>query len=249
MKKIGFIGCGKIGSEILNHIREKELAEVVFILDPFFKGKINIPVIEKWDAAICSQADIVIECATAGVLKRNIDEVLAACDLLLFSATAFAEPLFEEKVRELCEKNNRHVYLPHGAILGLDGIFDGRSIIREVSIVTTKNPQSLGEQEQTCTVLYEGTAREACRLYPRNVNVHAEIALAGIGFDKTKSKIVADPSVITNTHEITVEGEGIHFKIEVSSFSTGGVTGAYTPLSACGSVDRLLCMGSGIAFI
>ena len=82
----------------------------------------------------------------------------------------------------------------------------------------------------------------------RNVNVHAALALAGIGFDKTHSKIVADPSVNTNTHEIHIVGKGIDFTIRVSSFSEGGVSGKYVPLSACGSLDRVIG-GAGFQFV
>ncbi len=104
------------------------------------------------------------------------------------------------------------------------------------------------EQIPSIQFLYEGSTREATKLYPRNVNVHAALALAGIGFDKTHSKIVADPSVNTNTHEIHIVGKGIDFTIRVSSFSEGGVSGKYVPLSACGSLDRVLG-GAGFQFV
>ena len=146
------------------------------------------------------------------------------------------------------EQHGHMIYLPHGAILGLDGIFDGRSELTEVTVETIKSPASLGRADTEYTVLYEGPTRKATELYPRNVNVHAAIALAGIGFDKTHSKIIADPSVNTNTHLIHLVGKGIDFTIRVSSFSEGGVTGKYTPLSACGSLDRVLG-GSGFQFV
>ena len=89
---------------------------------------------------------------------------------------------------------------------------------------------------------------KATELFPRNVNVHAAVALAGIGFDRTRSKITADPTVDTNTHVIHLVGDGIDFEIRVSSFSEGGVSGKYVPLSACGSLDRVLG-GSGFCFV
>ena len=75
------------------------------------------------------------------------------------------------------------------------------------------------------------------------------MALTGLGFDRTTSRIIADPSVSTNSHVIRIEGEGIHFTVEVSSFTTGGVTGVYTPLSACGSLDRVLGGDTAYTFI
>ena len=165
-----------------------------------------------------------------------------------FLLTAFRDDGLREQAKELCERYGTNVFLPHGAILGLDGIFDGRDVLKEVSVETIKNPKSLGRDDKEVTVLFEGTTRKATELFPRNVNVHAAVALAGIGFDRTRSKITADPSVDTNTHIIHLAGDGIDFEIRVSSFSEGGVSGKYVPLSACGSLDRVLG-GSGYQFV
>ncbi len=65
-------------------------------------------------------------------------------------------------------------------------------------------------------------------------------AILGLGFDKTQSRIISDPAVHTNSHDIYVAGDGVSFRLEISSFASGGVTGRYTPISACGSMDRIL---------
>jgi len=57
------------------------------------------------------------------------------------------------------------------------------------------------------TIIYEGPAKEACKLFPENVNVAAALSLAGIGTEKTKVQIVADPTIHENIHEIQVKGE------------------------------------------
>lgn len=242
MKKIGFLGCGKIGRRLLKEIQDKKLGEVVFIQDAYLKEakELPVPVIAEPDASLYKEADLIIECATSQALSDYIDLILKNCDLLMFSVTAFCSETFERKVKELTEQYGKRVYIPHGAILGLDGILDGRKIWEEVSIQTTKNPQSLSRNDTERTVVYEGSARDACRQYPRNVNVHAAVALSGIGFEKTKSVIISDPSVNTNAHIIRLKGQGVEMEIRVESFTTGGVTGEYTPLSACGSLHRIL---------
>lgn len=98
-----------------------------------------------------------------------------------------------------------------------------------MSIETTKSPASLGLSLTKKTVVFEGPTRAACAAFPRNVNVHAAVALAGIGFDKTQSRIVADPSVHTNTHRIQAEGEGIHIELLISSFTTAALQGFTRP--------------------
>ena len=239
MKRIGFLGYGKIGRVVLRHAQERG-CEIAFVQDPFIKEDIGFPLIAEPDAALYAKADLVVECSTASALKASFDQLIANCDLLIFSLTAFSDAEFAAHAEEAARKSGHHIYCPHGAILGLDGIRDGRDIIQSASIETTKSPKSLGLDLNERKVVFDGSTREACVAFPRNVNVHAAIALAGIGFDHTKSRIIADPSVDSNTHVITIQGEGINFTIQVSSFTTGGVTGVYTPLSACGSLDRLL---------
>lgn len=249
MSRIGLLGCGKIGGMLLEDILQGEKHQVTFIQDPFCGDKGQIPVVSKADPRLLEQTDLVIETATAAVLKENIALILKYCDLMLFSVTAFSEGAFYEEVKRLMDKYHHKVYLPHGAILGVDGIADGRQLITSVDITTTKNPKSLGREDTEKTVVYEGCTRGACQAYPRNVNVHATVALAGIGFDRTHSRIISDPSVSTNTHVIRVEGEGIHFELTISSFSTGGVTGKYTPYSAVASMHKVLDDAEGFRFV
>lgn len=241
MASIGFLGCGKIGKAMVRHLQARADHPIVFVQDPFFVNDVSLdcPVVAELDESVC-RADLVVECATADVLKQFYQHYLRHGNLMIFSVTAFSDEAFAQEVFSLCRAHKTQIYLPHGAILGLDGIFDARDLLTSVRIDTTKNPRSLGRADTERTVLYEGPTREACRLYPRNVNVHAEIALAGLGFDETMSRIISDPGVDTNTHIIHLDGEGIRCRLEVCTPGTGGVTGLYTPTSACGSLDRVL---------
>jgi aspartate dehydrogenase len=250
LKRIGFLGCGKIGHTMLQDVVRGGRYKISFVQDPFYtdaEAKYNI--IDTQSESFLKQTDLVIETANADVLKANIKTILKHCDLMTFSVTAFSDVEFYNEAISLMQQYGRKIYLPHGAILGVDGLVDGKSLITAVEIETIKHPKSLSRTDKERTVVYEGSAREACREYPRNVNVHATVALAGIGFDKTKSKIIADPSVVTNTHRIKVDGEGIHFELLISSFSTGGVTGKYTPYSAVASMHRVLDNEIGFHFV
>lgn len=248
--RVGFLGCGKIGSAMLSALMEEGTHEAAFVQDPFIeKAGRGCPVTDEADETLLALTDLVIESATADVLKKNADVILKHCNLMVFSVTAFSDEAFFEHTKETAEKYGRTIYLPHGAILGLDGIADGRKVIKSVRIETTKNPKSLGRDDRERTIVYEGSTRGACREYPRNVNVHAAVALAGLGFDETQSRIISDPAVHTNAHTITVDGEGIHFEIVVSSSSEGGVTGKYTPYSAAASMFKALDGGGTMRFV
>jgi aspartate dehydrogenase len=249
MQSIGFLGYGKIGRAMMADVRQHDLATVAFIQDPFAKEAGGIPVIPAADEALYRAADLVVECATADALQASAEMILRHANLMAFSLTAFADEAFEREATALAMRYGRAIFCPHGAILGLDGVRDARDVLHRVCIDTVKNPNSLGREDTERTILYEGDTRGACRRFPRNVNVHAAVAMAGLGFDRTQSRIIADPAVHTNSHTITIEGEGVSFTIEVSSYSTGGVTGAYTPLSACGSLRRVLSGSRGVRFV
>lgn len=251
MRRIGFLGCGKIGKALVRHIAEREDMAVEFIQDPGFANDIGIqcPVLAKADEVAFAGADLIVECATAQVLSENLELILAHCDLMMFSVTAFGDPDFERRAKALCGTYGRTIFIPHGAILGLNGIFDGGPVWRQVTVETVKSPTSLGRQDNCRSVVYEGPTREACVHFPRNVNVHAAVALAGIGFDRTISRIISDPEVSTNAHRISLSGDGISITLDISSYAAGAVTGAYTLYSACGSLDRALGNGAGLRFV
>ena len=80
------------------------------------------------------------------------------------------------------------------------------------------------------------------------MNVHASVAIAGLGFDKTRSRIIADPDSEGNAHMIEIVAEGMKFKVEICSIPLGLVTGAYTPVSAFNSVSQILAK-NGYAII
>lgn len=218
-------------------------AIIDFVYDEQMEKARSIPgteVLQKIEDIARQEVDLVVETATDKAVREIAPRVLAKRDMLIFSVTSLVDDSFRESLRELCRGNHTRLYIPHGAILGLDGIYDGRSVIEEVTITTTKSPKSLGLEPTSAGVLYDGPTRGACKLFPRNVNVHAAIAVTGLGFDRTRSVVVADPQTNQMAHEIHVKGVGLEWNIRISSRSLGGVTGSYTPESASMTVRRIL---------
>jgi len=242
-KRIGFIGFGTIGQYILEHLKNDPI-EVAFIYDrqPVTNPALAPLAISTPEALAerCKGVDLVIEAATSAVVIELAPVVLPHTDMVVFSSTAFADADFQQTAEKLCQSTGHRIFVPHGAVLGFDGLADGKDVLEAVTITTTKRPKNLGRDDTTRTVLYEGPTRGACKAYPRNVNVHAGIALAGLGFEKTQSRIVSDPDAAGNTHRIEIRAQGCRFAIDVLSEPVSGVTGAYTPVSACASVRRIL---------
>ena len=252
--RIGILGCGSIGGFLARQVLADAATEQIalsYVFDVDEKRLQDLPppcrVTGQADL-LTRPADLVVEAAHADLLKAVAVRLVERSDLLLFSVTALADEPFRAALEETAVRHGRKVFLPHGAIIGMDGLMDAGPTLKSVTVTTTKSPASLGLPPDTYQVVYEGPTRAACVKFPRNVNVHAAIALAGLGFDRTLSRIVADPAVSTNSHLVDVQGTGYRFRIEVSSEAGGKVTGAYTPQSALGTLRRICRGGGGLRF-
>jgi aspartate dehydrogenase len=147
---------------------------------------------------------------------------------------------------ELAERNGGKIILATGALLGLDAVrAAAEGDIREVRMVTRKPPRSLAGApyltEHNIDVMalsepmmvFEGSAREAARGFPANLNVGAALSLAGIGADATRIEIWVDPGLDRNTHTIHVDADTVRFSMTIENVPSdeNPGTGRVTPLS------------------
>ncbi|WJS85908.1 aspartate dehydrogenase domain-containing protein [Paracoccus sp. TOH] len=248
--RIGIIGAGTIGKTIIRDLQRRGDVAIDFVLvrETARADWLDLPpatFISDESEALARGVDLIVETAMPELVARLAPRALERSDFCAFSGTALADAAVERAIRDAAAASGRRFFVPHGAVLALDGLEDGRELLQSVTITTTKSGKSLGLDPDAQGLVFEGTAREACKRFPRNVNVHAAIALAGIGLDRTVSRIVAVPGQQENEHRIEIRGEGLEWTLEIASRSLGGVTGSYTPHSAAGSVRRILG-GSGI---
>lgn len=245
-RTVGVIGAGVIGGAINAYLTSLADIHLSFILVEAGFDETTVPlsmrryITSDPVGALKTSPKLIIEAANPGVLARLGPQILETSDLCAFSCTALADAALEKQLQDIRLRSRRKLHIPHGAILALDGISDGKDFLQEVVITTTKNGSSLGVAAESEGIIFDGSTREACLRFPRNVNVHAAVALAGIGFDRTHSIIIADPATSEMRHQIRVSGQGFDWNIEVNSRSLGGVSGSYTPKSAVGSIQRLL---------
>jgi aspartate dehydrogenase len=111
-----------------------------------------------------------------------------------------------------------------------------------VTLVTTKPPKSLGKSVEKRTIIFEGNAREAVKQYPKNINVAGCLSLAGIGFDHTEVKIVADPVVTRINHKILAHGKFGRLRAEVENMPNpkNNKSSYMASLSAIATLKRIL---------
>jgi aspartate dehydrogenase len=220
--RIGLIGCGAIGGVIVEASRTEGFADVVVVFDIVKERAEETSggayVAETFDEFIGVDMDVVVEAASPEAVRVFAEKVLEKADFLIMSVGALSDRDLLTKIESVAEKYGKKVYLPSGAVSGLDALKSVSHLAEEVTLTTIKNPESLAgapffdvygikpEEIKKRKHLFTGNAREAVELFPQNVNVAAAVSLAGIGFDKTKVRIIADPELRTNIHEIKVKG-------------------------------------------
>ena len=235
--RVALIGCGAIGTTLANAIDRGEVGEIELTwlhdLKPekskALREKLRSkPKIARSAAEILAAADVdlVIEAASQKAVRQYALDILrSGKDLMVMSVGAFGDPRLLERVRSAAERGGRKVHIPSGAILGVDGVkAAGIGEIEEATLTTRKPPAALAYSSylkkrgirlkglKRPLMVFEGPAREAVKAFPSSVNVAATLSLAGIGLEKTKVKIVADPKLDRNVHEVRVRGEAGEFR-------------------------------------
>jgi aspartate dehydrogenase len=193
--------------------------------------------------ALSEAADIVIECAPAKLLRSIVAPFVGSGKTaIVLSAGALLD---NEDLIELAKQNGGQIVVPTGALIGLDAVTAAAvGNIHSVRMVTRKPVLGLAgapyivennidiERITEPLKIFDGTAREAARGFPANLNVAVALSLAGIGPDRTKLEIWADPALTRNVHRIEVESDSARFSMSIENIpSENPKTGLITALS------------------
>lgn len=195
--------------------------------------------------------DVVVECAPAALLPRIAEPVLkAGKKLLVLSSGAL---LLNEPLIEVARAHGGQIIVATGALLGLDAVTaTAEGTIREIRMVSRKPPIGFEGAPyvvknnidlsaiKTPTRIYSGTAREAAKGFPANLNVAVSLSLAGVGPDRTLLEIWADPTISRNIHRIEVDSDEAKLSMEIQNVpSENPKTARITALSAIAALRKL----------
>jgi aspartate dehydrogenase len=175
---------------------------------------------ENRDQLLATRPAVVVEAASHEAVREHLVPLLnAGVSVVVLSAGALADDALRAGAEAAAAKSGALFYVPSGGIGGLDALKTAcLAGVDEVSIQVAKPPQAwkgiayvenLGvdlERLPGAKTLFDGPAREGVPHFPQNVNIAAVLSLAGIGMDRTRLKVVADPALTLNTHTIRVAG-------------------------------------------
>ncbi len=262
--KVALVGCGAIGSVLARAMAEHRVeAELVSVFDLSMEKAVELAsLFEKKPAlatsleeVLSSNAELVIEAASVRAARELLIPALrSGKDVLLLSVGALADVEFLREVESTAAEHRRKVHIPSGAVGALDALKSAREAgLEEVKLVTTKPPRalegapylaqrsiSLAELRER-RVVFSGSALEAIAGFPANVNVAVAVSLAGVGVERTKVEIVADPRAERNVHEVFARGSfgELHLRVENLPSPENPKTSYLAALSAIATLRKL----------
>ena len=239
-RRIGIIGCGTIGGFTLDAVMSNEVkdAEVVVGCGRSDKSRgkdkvteLGIPWITDLDQLLDYDLDVVVETASHEALETSGPKLLkAGIDLIPLSLGALVDQQVLQKLIDAADEGGSILHVPSGGIGGLDALQAALIAgVDNVTMTTRKPPVAWKgipyveamnidlDNLQEPALLYEGSARHCVKEFPQNINIAAALSLAGLGFDATHIRILADPHVTYNTHEIVCEGKAGRFQMTLEN--------------------------------
>ena len=218
--KIGIIGYGAIGQALYAAIDAGAAGalQCPAVLVRSQRTVDNVPLLTDPAAFLAQPLDVVVECAGHQAVRTLGAQILGQSDLLISSVGALTDDALFDNLRATARAAGHKLIIPSAGIGALD-ILSAAAVgqLDAVSITVRKNIEAWygtpAEQlvaladVKHATTLYEGPVREGAKLYPGNVNISAAVALAGIGLDRTRLRIIADPAIETHIIEVEAQGE------------------------------------------
>jgi aspartate dehydrogenase len=253
----GFGAIGKVVAQRLDQgidglrftaVAARDNARAEAAMAGFLRPVPVVPLARLWE-----EADVIVECAPAAVLRELAEPALGNGRIVMVLSCGALLDNYD--LVDLARRNRGRILVPTGALLGLDAVIAAaEGGIASVNMITRKPPEGLlgapyliahnvdiaGLAEPRR--VFSGTAREAARGFPANVNVAAALALAGIGPDRTKIEIWADPTVTRNIHRIEVESEAARLSMQIENVPSDDNprTGRLTALSVVAALKKLV---------
>jgi aspartate dehydrogenase len=238
--RVAIIGGGSIARLFLDHIRRGDLGEGVEVVAIAGRsaGSRGKSLADEYGVAFASglasvlaqRPDVVVEAASHEAVREYAEPLLSSgVAVIVLSGGALHDDALRGSLEAAARRTGALLYVPSGGIGGLDALKAACIAgVDEVGITVSKPPQAwkniayvekLGVALDGMTeprTLYEGPARGGMPLFPANVNIAAALSMAGIGFDRTRLRVVADPGITHNTHLIEIRGRtgNITIKLE-----------------------------------
>lgn len=251
---IGIIGEGAIAAYVAAHLADTGATLCAVLVRParMTEGGADRPRRVTSAAHLPEGLDLMLDCAGHAALAEHGPAILErGIDLVTVSLGALADQALYDRLEHAARAGRSRLHLASGAIGALDCLQAARIGGLDTVVYTGRKPPAGWKGSAAEDVLdldeladqalfFEGTARQVALAYPKNANVAAAVALAGAGFDATQARLIADPGLDANIHEVQAVGAfgGFHFRIEGRSLPDNPRSSALAAMSVVAAVRR-----------
>ncbi len=264
MKRVGLIGFGAIGRSIArlwgtlpahSFLLAGVCARSWQAAEPSHALPEGTKLCTEVEQLLALQPRYVIEAASHKVVQAHGSRILrSGCSLYLLSVGSLAEEALRNSLLAAAKEGGSQILVPAGALAGFDGLLalagDGLRSVKYTSRKPCEAWRGTAASEAydldrltRPTIIFSGSAGEAARVYPKNANLAAAVALAGLGFDRTLVDLIADPEARGNTGSIEAVSRSSTLKLSVSSHASSNPK---TSANVGPSVISALRNGSGL---
>lgn len=257
--KVGLAGLGAVGLGVARRLEAgiPGLVLAAVAVRDIEKARLNLPAVGTRIPIVAAEAlaqscDVVVECLPPQLFRAVASSVIEAGKI--FMPLSVGQLLENWDLVARAKATGARILVPTGALVGLDAVrAAAEGTIRSVAMITRKPPNGLDGapylRERGISLanlkaplkVFDGSAREGARGFPANVNVAAALSLAGIGPDRTRLEIWADPGIDRNTHRIEVDADTARFAMTIEGVpSDNPRTGRIVPLSVIAALRGLV---------
>src|SRR3954470_19620246 len=261
MRRIGLVGFGFIGAGLYRSIRDGAHGlEIAFVHNRSASRLADLPaalVLADLKDFARTKPDLIVECAHPAITVEHGAAFLEIADYMPLSVTALADDGLRERLTATAQRRGHRLLIPRGALVGTDGLFSWRHMWRDVTITFRKHPRNIdfaltdwkAEQIAKETTIYDGPVRGVAKLFPRNVNTMVTCALATIGLDRCRGRLIADPSLEYAVAEVEAWGTDGSYLATTKRQPAVGVSGTEMFQSTLRSLLKATGTGQVMDFV
>ena len=262
MTRVGLVGFGFIGSGLYRAISTGACPglEIAFVWNRSAQklhGVSTEHVLDDLSRFAATAPDLIVESAHPDITRSRGEAFLSSCDYMPFSVTALADDGLRERLLTVAKNGGHRLVIPQGALVGTDALLGWAHMWRDVTITFRKHPANIdlsmvnrrAEDIRAETVIFDGSVRDIAPLFPRNVNTMVTCALATVGIDRCRGRMIADPLLDHAVAEVEAWGRDGSYLTTVKRQPMVGVSGTEMFASALRSVLKATGAGPTLDFL
>ena len=262
MTRVGLVGFGFIGAGLYRAISTGACPGlgIAFVWNRSAQklhGVSTEHVLDDLSRFAAAAPDLIVESAHPDITRSHGEAFVSSCDYMPFSVTALADDGLRERLTAVAKSSGHRLVIPQGALVGTDALLGWAHMWRDVTVTFRKHPANIdlgminlrAGDIRAETVIFDGPVRDIAPLFPRNVNTMVTCALATVGIDRCRGRMIADPGLDHAVAEVEAWGRDGSYLTTVKRQPMVGVSGTEMFASALRSVLKATGAGPTLDFL